>query len=173
MSGEVSTEANKEGAGENALSGDVTSAQDASAGDAAAAAENMGENGDSDPSINRDSTQELPGQEENQLRGIPTIDSLDQVHAAQGMSGGPMGPGFGRAGYMRGPFPGARPGGFNGPPFMTGSNMYPEPRGQGVEGAPAAPRAMREGLPNTSILRQRNFHGRSSATPMRPEASQR
>ncbi|TPR09461.1 amidohydrolase family protein [Aspergillus niger] len=156
MSGELSTEANKEGADETTPSGD---------------------NGESDP-INRDSTQELPGQEDNQLRGIPTIDSLDQVHAAQGMSGGPMGmsgpmgPGFGRGGYMRGPFHGARPGGFNGPPFMTGPNMYPEPRGQGVEGAPAAPRAMREGLPNTSILRQRNFPGRSSATPMRPEASQ-
>ncbi|OJJ76607.1 hypothetical protein ASPBRDRAFT_192729 [Aspergillus brasiliensis CBS 101740] len=179
MSGELSTEANKEGADENAPSGDVSSAQDAPAGDdaAPAAAENMGENGESDP-INRDSTQELPGQEDNQLRGIPTIDSLDQVHAAQSMSGGsmgmsgPMGHGFGRGGYMRGPFPGARPGGFNGPPFMTGPNMYPEPRGQGVEGAPAAPRAMREGLPNTSILRQRNFPGRSSVTPMRLEASQ-
>ncbi|RAH48649.1 uncharacterized protein BO95DRAFT_440142 [Aspergillus brunneoviolaceus CBS 621.78] len=49
--------------------------------------------------------------------------------------------------------------------------MYPEPRGQGVEGAPAAPRAMREGLPNTSVLRQRNFQlsgarsGASSAQP--------
>jgi hypothetical protein len=33
------------------------------------------------------------------------------------------------------------------------------PEGPGVEGAPAAPRAMRQGLPNTSVLR---FSGRAS-----------
>ncbi|RAK96749.1 uncharacterized protein BO80DRAFT_215611 [Aspergillus ibericus CBS 121593] len=177
MSGELSTDANKEVTDENAPSGEVASAQDPSATEAPA--ENLAETGESDP-IHRDHAQELPDQDESQLRGIPTIDSLDQVHAVQGMPmgpmgmPGPMGPGFGRGGYMRGPFAGGRPGGFNGPPFMGGPTMYPEPRGQGVEGAPAAPRAMREGLPNTSVLRQRNFQGpgRSSAPPVRPnEAS--
>ncbi|PYI07681.1 hypothetical protein BO78DRAFT_312607 [Aspergillus sclerotiicarbonarius CBS 121057] len=180
MSGELSTDANKEVTDENAPSGEMASAQDPSA--TKPPAENiMGETGESDP-IHRDHAQELPDHDEPQLRGIPTIDSLDQVNAAQGMPmgpmgmSGPMGPGFGRGGYMRGPFPGGggRPGGFNGPSFMGGPNMYPEPRGQGVEGAPAAPRAMREGLPNTSVLRQRNFQGpgRSSAPPVRPnEAS--
>jgi hypothetical protein len=35
-----------------------------------------------------------------------------------------------------------------------------------VEGAPAAPRAMRQGLPNTSVFRQRGFqiHGRTSSS---------
>jgi hypothetical protein len=121
-------------------------------------------------------TQQEP--DESQLRGIPTIDSLDQANA-QMMPGGPMGmmghmgPGFGRGGYMRGPYGGR--GGFGGP-LRHGGNMHGAnmqmPRGPGVEGAPAAPRAMREGLPNTSILRQRHFQGpgsaRSSVPSMRP-----
>ncbi|PWY89616.1 hypothetical protein BO94DRAFT_464220 [Aspergillus sclerotioniger CBS 115572] len=175
MSGELGADANKEITDENAPSGEGASAEDFPAAEAPAENMTMGENGESDP-IHRDSAQEHLNEDETQLRGIPTIDSLDQVNAAQSMSAGPMGmpgsmgPGFGRGGYMRGPFPGARPGGFNGAPLMGGANMYPEPRGQGVEGAPAAPRAMREGLPNTSVLRQRNFQGpgRSSAPPVRP-----
>jgi hypothetical protein len=110
------------------------------------------------------------------LRGIPTIDSLDQSNhyqmmpnASMGMPGH-MGMGYGR-GYMRGQFPGGRGGGFGGAPFMGGPNMQQEPRGQGVEGAPAAPRAMREGLPNTSVLRQRNYfaQGRPSGASLRSE----
>lgn len=116
------------------------------------------------------------GEEEPQLRGIPTIDSLDQSNhyqmmpnASMGMPGH-FGMGYGR-GYMRGQFPGGRGGGFGGAPFMGGPNMQQEPRGQGVEGAPAAPRAMREGLPNTSILRQRNYfaQGRPSGASLRSE----
>ncbi|KAH1287062.1 hypothetical protein KXW19_006654 [Aspergillus fumigatus] len=118
------------------------------------------------------------GEEEPQLRGIPTIDSLDQSNhyqmmpnASMGMPGH-FGMGYGR-GYMRGQFPGGRGGGFGGAPFMGGPNMQQEPRGQGVEGAPAAPRAMREGLPNTSILRQRNYfaQGRPSGASLRSEQS--
>ncbi|KAJ5108152.1 hypothetical protein N7456_004827 [Penicillium angulare] len=96
-----------------------------------------------------------------QLQGIPTIDSLDES-ASMGPGGypGSMGPGYGGGGYMRGPMPNGRGGGFWGGP-MAQSHM--EPRNPGVEGAPAAPRAMRQGLPNTSVLRQRGFHqGRPS-----------
>lgn len=118
--------------------------------------------------------------DDTQLRGIPTIDSLDQANAMStgpmGMSGF-MGSGFDR-GYMRGHFQGGRGGGgFGRPPFMQGPNMPTEPRGQGVVGAPAAPRAMRQGLPNTSVYRQRNLpgHGRSSVPPTKlsEEPSQR
>jgi len=110
-------------------------------------------------------------EDDSQPRGIPTIDSLDQTNAAMsglvGMPGPHMGPGFGR-GFMRGLFPGGRGGGFPGGPFVPG----PMP-GQGVEGAPAAPRAMREGLPNTSVLRQR-YQGRASVPASRPsEGTQR
>ncbi|KAF9891646.1 hypothetical protein FE257_003658 [Aspergillus nanangensis] len=125
-----------------------------------------------------DTAADAPTAEDTQLRGIPTIDSLDQANAAQGMMSGPMGmgghmgQGYGRGGgYMRGAYHGARGGGFAGG-YMSGSNMSPMPRGPGVEGAPAAPRAMREGLPNTSVLRHRNFQGlgssRSSVPPVRP-----
>ena len=117
------------------------------------------------------------GAHDSQLQGIPTIDSLDQDSAAHamptgfaGMHGPPMGPGFGRGGYMRGPFPGGRGGGFPGPPFVPGPTV-----GQGVEGAPAAPRAMRQGLPNTSVFRQQqSFHTRGRLSASRPpEVSQR
>lgn len=124
----------------------------------------------------------LPGAADNaQLQGIPTIDSLDQTGAAAMPAGfvstpGPhMGPGFGR-GYMRGPFLGGRGMGFSGAPFGPGPNMPGKPLGQGVEGAPAAPRAMRQGLPNTSVLRQRTQSqgGGTSVPPSRPsEVSQR
>ncbi|OGM51338.1 hypothetical protein ABOM_000143 [Aspergillus bombycis] len=157
---------------ENALSGDLDGTKDPSLNENVA---DVGDNGEVS-SANGPTMDETTGPEDSELRGIPTIDSLDQANAAQAMHNGPMmpmGPGFGR-GYMRGPFPGGRGGPFTGPPFMPGSGM-PAPRGPGVEGAPAAPRAMREGLPNTSILRQRNFQGpgRGLVSSVRPsDASQ-
>ncbi|KAJ5280713.1 hypothetical protein N7478_006085 [Penicillium angulare] len=96
-----------------------------------------------------------------QLQGIPTIDSLDES-TSMGPAGypGSMGPGYGGGGYMRGPMSNGRGGGFWGGPM---AQPHMEPRNPGVEGAPAAPRAMRQGLPNTSVLRQRGFHqGRPS-----------
>ncbi|CAG8937832.1 unnamed protein product [Penicillium salamii] len=45
---------------------------------------------------------------------------------------------------------------------VYGSNGHGNPPGPGVEGAPAAPRAMRQGLPNTSVYRQRMAPGRAS-----------
>ncbi|KAJ5884408.1 hypothetical protein N7504_011980 [Penicillium tannophilum] len=99
---------------------------------------------------------------DQQPQGIPTIDSLDQA-LPNGPGGyqGPMGPGYGRGGYshMRGSMVNGRGGYWGG--HMSQSHI--EPRNPGVEGAPAAPRAMRQGLPNTSVLRQRGFHqGRPS-----------
>ncbi|KAJ5320761.1 hypothetical protein N7476_003763 [Penicillium atrosanguineum] len=101
-----------------------------------------------------------------QLQGIPTIDSLDQSMST-GMNGfqGPMGPGYGRGGYMRGSGRG-----YWGGPAGSYQPQMQQPRGLGVEGAPAAPRAMRQGLPNTSVFRQRGgFHqargSRGSSTP--------
>ncbi|KAL2825220.1 hypothetical protein BDW59DRAFT_146636 [Aspergillus cavernicola] len=119
--------------------------------------------------------------EDQQLHGIPTIDGLDQANSAHGVPTGPMGipghmnQGFGRGGggYIRGGFHGGHGGGFGGQQFMPGINI--PPRGPGVEGAPAAPRAMRQGLPNTSVFRHRNFQGpgRGSMPPGRStEASE-
>ncbi|KAL3461579.1 hypothetical protein BJX64DRAFT_260470 [Aspergillus heterothallicus] len=121
-----------------------------------------------------------PTEDDQQLRGIPTIDSLDQANSTLGVPGGPMGmaghmnQGFGRGGgYMRGGYAGGR-GGF-------GAQQFMQPRGQGVEGAPAAPRAMRQGLPNTSVYRHRNFQapgrgsvpsGRSTETSETPQREQ-
>lgn len=113
--------------------------------------------------------------QDTQLRGIPTIDSIDKANAAQATYNRPlpmpayMGPSFGRGGYMRGPFQGGRGGGFPG----RQPNGVNEAPGPGVVGAPAAPRAMREGLPNTSILRQRGFQmaARASASSGRPSES--
>lgn len=148
-------------------SNEAASSQEAS-GDTAAEAEAI--------SADRPAADGSTGEEETQLRGIPTIDSLDQSNhyqmmpnASMGMPGH-MGMGYGR-GYMRGQFSGGRGGGFGGAHFMGGPNMQQEPRGQGVEGAPAAPRAMREGLPNTSVLRQRNYfaQGRPSGASLRSE----
>ncbi|KAJ9261864.1 hypothetical protein DTO027B5_3047 [Paecilomyces variotii] len=118
------------------------------------------------------SSTDQPSTEEPELRGIPTIDSIEQPPYGPGMAPGftgfaaPTGPGFGRGGFpMRGGYPGGRGGAFmNG---LTPGGHQPivpnEPRGQGVAGAPAAPRAMREGFPNTGI-RGRGFHiqGRAS-----------
>ncbi|KAL4933330.1 uncharacterized protein BDV17DRAFT_287001 [Aspergillus undulatus] len=102
--------------------------------------------------------------QENQLQGIPTIESLDQSGGAVNMGGPvPMNQGFGRGGgYMRGGFHG-RGASFGGQQFMPANNM--QQRGPVVEGAPAAPRAMRQGLPNTSVFRQRNFQAGRGSVP--------
>jgi hypothetical protein len=160
---------------ENAPSGDVDGAKDPSSNENPTEA--VGENVEG-IATGGPTAEEAIGHE-SQLRGIPTIDSLDQANAAQGMPNGPMmsgpmGSGFGR-GFMRAPFAGGRGGPFSGSPFSPGPNMA-APRGPGVEGAPAAPRAMREGLPNTSVLRHRNFPGpgRPPVPSVRPsEAYQR
>lgn len=84
----------------------------------------------------------------SQLQGIPTIDSIDSAPShPMGFSRGSMpamDQGFGRGrGYNRGGFVHHRGGFYN-------SNVQGPPAGQGVVGAPIAPRAMRAGLPNTS-----------------------
>ncbi|KAL3471963.1 hypothetical protein BJX99DRAFT_236488 [Aspergillus californicus] len=120
------------------------------------------EDGNLESMLPFDGPSNQPATENQQLQGIPTIDSLDEVNSAPVVSTGLMGPenlnqGFGRGGgYMRGGFQRGRGGGFGGHQFIP-ANM--QPRGPGVEGAPAAPRAMRQGLPNTSVFRQRNFQG--------------
>ncbi|KAJ5908768.1 hypothetical protein N7495_001450 [Penicillium taxi] len=85
-----------------------------------------------------------------QLQVIPTIDSLDES-TGQGPYHGYLGQGYGRGGY------GGMGGYRNG--HMSQAHINP-----GVEGAPAAPRAMRQGLPNTSVLRQRAFQNKSRAS---------
>lgn len=119
------------------------------------------------------SAQDNQGQ---QLQGIPTIDSLDEASGPMQHNGyqNHMAQGYGRGGYMRGGFSGGRGGGYWG--GMPGSYQpQMEPRNPGVEGAPAAPRAMRQGLPNTSVLRQRAFHvhGKASIGSNTPATSQR
>ncbi|KAJ6008261.1 hypothetical protein N7540_012237 [Penicillium herquei] len=98
-----------------------------------------------------------------QLQGIPTIDSLDEsMVGGRGDYGGHMGMAY-RRGYMREP------------PFWGNTGIQPhlEATNPGVEGAPAAPRAMREGLPNTSVLRQRGFYqGNPSAGNNMPVTAQ-
>lgn len=105
------------------------------------------------------------------LQGIPTIDSLDQpIPTGPSAYRGHMGPTYGRGTYMRGA------GGYDGAFWDASVAQFPtETRGPGVEGAPAAPRAMRQGLPNTSVLRQRGFQaqGRSSGGGNAPATSQR
>ncbi|OKL60421.1 hypothetical protein UA08_03975 [Talaromyces atroroseus] len=83
------------------------------------------------------------------LQGIPTIDIIDSAPSQpKGYSRGPfpvMDQGYGRGrGYNRGGFISHRGG------FHNANNIQGPPAGQGVVGAPVAPRAMREGLPNTS-----------------------
>jgi hypothetical protein len=107
-------------------------------------------NGDTDMNAKQDSV-DADGQ---QLQGIPTIDSLDQsISTGPNAFQGPIGAGYGRGGYMRGAGRG-----FWGEPAGSYQPQMEQPRGLGVEGAPAAPRAMRQGLPNTSVFRQRGFH---------------
>lgn len=102
------------------------------------------------------------GNDGQQLHGIPTVDSQNQPFS--------MGPGYGRGGSMQGP---AGRGGFWGGPYQP--HIEQPKLGPGVEGAPAAPRAMRQGLPNTSVLRQRGFHvqGKGSVGSNTPALSQR
>lgn len=140
----------------------------------------MNETAGTDPvsNANTDGTAETapgpsaPDNQGQQLQGIPTIDSLDQGSGSMEPNGyhNHMGPGYGRGGYMRG----GRGGGYWG--GMPGAHQpQPEPRNPGVEGAPAAPRAMRQGLPNTSVFRQRGFHahGKASVSSNTPATSQR
>ena len=57
----------------------------------------------------------------------------------------------------------------------TSFNNNMKPRGEGVVGAPAAPRAMREGLPNTGIRHDRAYssiNNNSTATDGRTESKQ-
>lgn len=110
----------------------------------------------------------------SQLQGIPTVDNMQGntmgfAPTGPGGMGGHMGMGmgYGRGGYTRGGFSGGR-GGFG--PYMQAPNMQPGP---GVEGAPAAPRAMRQGLPNTSVLRHRGYQPQGQGPGVKPaEASQ-
>ena len=110
------------------------------------------------------------------LREIPSVVPSDEAVGLPSMPPGPVGHhsydpsrGFGGRGMnmngMRGGMMGGRGNGvlFNGmppgPPSMHDIPISPStepPKGQGVVGAPAAPRAMREGLPNTGI-RSRGF----------------
>jgi len=107
-----------------------------------------------DGNTDMDAEQGSGDADEQQLQGIPTIESIDQS-VPTGPSGfrGPRGPGYGRGGYIQGPGRG-----FWGAPTGSYQAQMEQPQGVGVEGAPAAPRAMREGLPNTSVFRQRGFH---------------
>lgn len=153
----------EEGSGGNAVNGESIS----EAGEHGAAAQTQ----EAIPANDTAGTApESGGQDSQQFHGIPTVDSLNQS-MSMGPNGyqGPMGLGYGRGGFMRGS--GGR-GSFRGGPYMP---QIEQPPGPGVEGAPAAPRAMRQGLPNTSVFRQRGFHvhGRSSVSSNTPAMSQR
>ncbi|KAJ5988130.1 hypothetical protein N7481_003340 [Penicillium waksmanii] len=103
-----------------------------------------------------------------QLQGIPTIESLDQ--SMPNSNSGWQAPGYGRGGFQ-GPAGRGR-GYWGGQMPMNGGYQPPMPPKPApvVEGAPAAPRGMRQGLPNTSMLRQRAFHqGRGSGGNKMPQ----
>lgn len=109
------------------------------------------------------------------LQGIPTIDSLDS--ASSNHDGYPNGPmmghmdqGYGRGrGYGRGGFYNNR-GGY----YQNAAHQGPQPAmGQGVVGAPVAPRAMRQGLPNTSTRRLYPGHAHNPSTGEAPENTSR
>lgn len=93
--------------------------------------ENVPESGE--PAPGSGNADDIP-ENTDQPQGIPTIESLDNS-VPTGPTYGHMNSGYGQYRYGR----------------------HGQERGPGVEGAPAAPRAMREGLPNTSVLRQRGF----------------
>lgn len=101
-----------------------------------------------------------------QLQGIPTIETLDQ--SMPNSNNGWDGPGYGRGGYQGHAQGLGRGRGFwAGQPMGGGYQPPMPPKAPVVEGAPAAPRGMREGLPNTSMLRQRAFQqGRGSGARM-------
>ncbi|CAG7946397.1 unnamed protein product [Penicillium nalgiovense] len=98
------------------------------------------ESGETGPGVPGNAN-DIPAETSDQPQGIPTLDSLDNPV--------PTGPGYGHMSNGYGQYRYGR---------------YGQEPGPGVEGAPAAPRAMRQGLPNTSVLRQRGFHiqGRAS-----------
>ncbi|KAJ5795938.1 uncharacterized protein N7518_004478 [Penicillium psychrosexuale] len=98
------------------------------------------ESGETGPDV-PGNPEDIPTDTTDQPQGIPTIDSLDNSV--------PTGPGYGHMSNEYGQYRYGR---------------YGQEPGPGVEGAPAAPRAMRQGLPNTSVLRQRGFQiqGRGS-----------
>ncbi|KAJ5845863.1 hypothetical protein N7534_009532 [Penicillium rubens] len=97
------------------------------------------ESGETGPGV-PGNADDIPTDTTDQLQGIPTIDSLDNV---------PTGPGYGHMSNGYGQYRYGR---------------YGQEPGPGVEGAPAAPRAMRQGLPNTSVLRQRGFQIQGQAS---------
>jgi hypothetical protein len=109
----------------------------------------------------------------SQLQGIPTIDSLDSASSNHdGYQNGPMmgmDQGYGRGrGYGRGGFYNNRGG------FYQNAHAQGQPAmGQGVVGAPVAPRAMRQGLPNTSTRRLYPGHGHNPSTGEAPENASR
>lgn len=106
-----------------------------------------------------------------QLQGIPTIETLDQ--SMPNSNSGWQGPGYGRGGFQ-GPAGRGR-GYWGGQMPMNGGYQPPMPQKAApvVEGAPAAPRGMRQGLPNTSMLRQRAFQqGRGSGGNKMPVSLQ-
>jgi hypothetical protein len=148
---------------------DVTPKEDPTVAPASASESREVEKPDDKPEETNTTEKEASAPESEQLQGIPTIESIDQASSPPAaIPTGPtqiMEPGFGRGRPpMRGGFYGGRGGypngAFYGPP-MPGM-------GKGVEGAPAAPRAMREGFPNTS-MRGRGFpiHSRGSMPPQR------
>lgn len=146
---------------------------DEQAGSAAADTTNADEMSAQGQPADVPSTEAMQG-DESQLHGIPTVDTFQQPNAMGFMPmghaamSGPMGMGYGRAGYMRGGYGGGGRGGFG--PFTPGPGPNMPPPNPGVEGAPAAPRAMREGLPNTSVFRHRGYQpqARGSLPAVKP-----
>jgi hypothetical protein len=116
---------------------------------------------------------ELPDKDGAVLQGIPTIDSLDSASSNHdGYQNGPMlghmEQGYGRGrGYGRGGFYNNR-GGY----YQNAPGQQPA-MGQGVIGAPVAPRAMRQGLPNISTRRLYPGHGHNPSAGEAPENASR
>lgn len=105
-------------------------------------------------------TEKVESPQETQLQGIPTIDSIDSAPPSNMISGDSWnmsGPAGGRGGYH------ARGGMYGGRGAMSAAHSVVPPQpGQGVIGAPAAPRAMREGFPNATRGRGYPIQGRPS-----------
>ncbi|EEA27377.1 hypothetical protein TMatcc_004336 [Talaromyces marneffei ATCC 18224] len=130
----------------------ITGPEDANAADSTDRTDNPLESGNNGEPTSLD---EGPT---SQLQGIPTIDDIDSAPSQpMGYSRGPMpvmdqgygrGRGFGRGGFM------SHRGG-----FYNNNNMQGPPPGQGVVGAPLAPRAMREGINRGGL-----FSGRRTAS---------
>lgn len=106
------------------------------------------------------------GSPSSQLQGIPTIDSIDSAPSQpmgfpRGQVPAPVDKGYGRGrGFNRGGFMNHR-GGF----YNANNNIQGPPvAGPGVVGAPVAPRAMRQGLPNTTSNRGRPYSSSMSTS---------